>query len=579
MTKTHITRMSAIAFLCVWVGVSLLALVMMYKLWWSRERVDYGGKERLEQVSAVCKNAGIRYDNLGAFLEETRGWGSREVYHARGDHTKLSYVSYLLAPHIPDDAEMAVVLKDRQLSIEGGPGGSNSAAAHFYESTRSAWALLGALLVIAGIGLGLRESVRKVGLSTPESLGLGVGLVSTLVLLSKAFTGTVDMGCWAALVTGVLGWNVYTQSMIRKEIGFRDLFRRPGVTAVLAGGFSVLVVLWAVLMAVIVVPDDWDAWAIWGPKARVLLGVGPLADVQHFGHADYPLLWPSIWAFTGWFNQGWEEYFVRGWGAIFLGLTSWQCGMIIHRVSKSGMMAWGAALGILSVPFFPLIASWGYAEAPLWLMLTCAFGRLVAWEDGNASRDAICLAILAAAAAMCKNEGLMFGVLMLGLMAVGGGVSHIKRSGVAIGLFLVLVLPWTIWVRSEIGMETHALLGFGGDGRLAYALGRVPEACRKIVEMWIDVRRWNVVLAAGLLLSVVGLIRGSWSLRRLISVPLAGLCVMFVIIVFHKDPVGWQVGTAWDRFTLQVLPMLVVVALMTLVSMRSGASVDTRPVD
>ena len=58
-------------------------------------------------------------------------------------------------------------------------------------------------------------------------------------------------------------------------------------------------------MSVVVVPDDWDAWAIWGSKARVLAqGTGPLYDVTRFGHPDYPLLWPTIWAFSGWLTGG-----------------------------------------------------------------------------------------------------------------------------------------------------------------------------------------------------------------------------------------------------------------------------------
>jgi len=66
-------------------------------------------------------------------------------------------------------------------------------------------------------------------------------------------------------------------------------------------------------MSVVVVPDDWDAWAIWGSRAKLLaLGHSPLIDVTKFGHTDYPLLWPSIWSFSGWCAGGWEEQWSRG---------------------------------------------------------------------------------------------------------------------------------------------------------------------------------------------------------------------------------------------------------------------------
>ena len=325
MFGARFMRVSGVGVLCVWAGISLLALVMMYELWWSRERVAYGGKDRMEQIAGVCDYAGIHYANLEAFFEQTHDWGAREVYQVAGDHNQLSYVKYLLAPHVSGESDLTVTLTNKVLLIEGGGGRSGSDPPHVYDNTRSVWAWLSALLIVAGIGLGIRESARRVDLSTPEALALSVGCVAACVLFSKGLSGSAESGCWVALVAGILGWNLFTQAMIRKGVGIGNLFRRPSGKVWLLGGFSVLVLLWTLLMAVIVVPDDWDAWAIWGPKAKVLLGAGPLSDVQYFGHADYPLLWPSVWAFTGWLNQGWEEYFVRGWGAVFLGLTAWQC--------------------------------------------------------------------------------------------------------------------------------------------------------------------------------------------------------------------------------------------------------------
>jgi len=85
---------------------------------------------------------------------------------------------------------------------------------------------------------------------------------------------------------------------------------------------GLLIFVWSLLMAVIVVPDDWDAWAIWGAKAKVLaLAQGPLENVIYFGHQDYPLLWPAVWAFSGWCSGGWEEHWSRGWGRYWRGYS------------------------------------------------------------------------------------------------------------------------------------------------------------------------------------------------------------------------------------------------------------------
>ena len=180
MFGARFKRVFGIGFLCVWAGISLLALVMMYKLWWSRERVNYGGKDRMEQVAAVCKNAGIRYANLDAFLGETHDWGPREIYHVKGDHNQLSYVKYLLAPHVPGESDLAVTFASETLSIKGGGRRSGSDPPHVYESTRSMWAWLGALLVAVGC-------LRLKGMGAPLCCSIRPKLIPTtrLVFLSN----------------------------------------------------------------------------------------------------------------------------------------------------------------------------------------------------------------------------------------------------------------------------------------------------------------------------------------------------------------------------------------------------------
>ena len=177
---------------------------------------------------------------------------------------------------------------------------------------------------------------------------------------------------------------------------------------------AVVVFFWGVLMSVVVVPDDWDAWAIWGAKAKVLaLGRGPLTDVIYFPMPDYPLLWPAVWAFSGWCAGGWEEHWSRAWGPIFMALCAWEMGLILSRLT--GRRSFGLLIGVsfLSIPMVPLLSSWSYAEAPLWLMISCCFGRLLLWKREMWDRHLMIAALFAAGAAYTKNEGLFFAVVCL----------------------------------------------------------------------------------------------------------------------------------------------------------------------
>jgi len=50
--------------------------------------------------------------------------------------------------------------------------------------------------------------------------------------------------------------------------------------------------------------------------------------------------------------------------------------------------------------------------------------------------------------------------------------------------------------------------------------------------------------------------------RRMVAVPMAMLCAMFVITLFHyAGSVHWLVMTSWDRLTVQALCIMIPVVL------------------
>ena len=224
--------------------------------------------------------------------------------------------------------------------------------------------------------------------------------------------------CGVGIVCAWFAWRRPNQGSHKPLVplaldGNGERFIRMGATVILSGS-----ILWALLMAVAVVPDDWDAWAIWGPKAKVmLLGTGPLSDVTRFGHPDYPLLWPSVWAFSGWCAGGWEEQWGKGWSVLFLALTAWQMGQLSRDFTGRREAGWLVPAIFVSMPAVPLVASWAYAEAPLWLALACAYGRLMRWHDRHQISDAIWAGVFAGAAAWTKNEGAL--LFVLGLLGLG----------------------------------------------------------------------------------------------------------------------------------------------------------------
>lgn len=570
-------RMTMGVLLTCWLVVSLAALVGMYHLWWQRERVVYLGKDVLQQREIVFQRAGF----FPSFVEKTellkQQWSPSVRYTAKGDlTTSFSYIKYLLIPRIPSGKENhTLTITADAWSVVGGEERPVSEKYFAQSNTKSPVGFFLSLFFIAGVGCLLRMVFGN-SLHWPEALGLACFFLLLVVLSVRFFSHSAQLAFLSVLLAGLAGWVglLFSYFQKRYRLGSQDkgrtscrflylqniLMKEKVVTGVFIA-VIVLAVFWSLIMAVIVVPDDWDSWAIWGGKAKVLaLGTGPLHDVTWFGHADYPLLWPAVWAFSGWLSGGWEEYWSRGWGMVFLVLCVWEIVCIVNHRSKSLSAGFFAGALLVSIPNVPLITSWGYAEAPLWLMMTCGLGTFLRWSDTEKIRDVILTALFAAAAAYTKNEGILFALLLGSLVAV---TAH-GRIQPFLYYCLIVVLfysPWLYWSRIYLDLGSHATGGLHlGTETLQRAWQRFPSAFDAIRHMWLDIKQWNIV-GAGIAFSLLGLPllwRHDKQMTLSLALPLGLLVGYLVIILFHPAEIYWQIGTAWNRLTVQTIPLFLV---------------------
>ncbi|MCI5123199.1 MAG: hypothetical protein D3925_01660 [Candidatus Electrothrix sp. AR5] len=371
---------------------------------------------------------------------------------------------------------------------------------------------------------------------------------------------------WMTIIVNYLRKEKQLQrSKKRAEFFFAHFAGKKKTERILIGlllGIILAAVFWSFIMSVVVVPDDWDAWAIWGSKARVLAqGTGPLYDVTRFGHPDYPLLWPTVWAFSGWLAGGWEECWSKGWGAFFLFFCVWEVVDIVREQCRSltaGLLA-GALL--VSIPNVPLLASWSYAEAPLWLMMTCGLACFLRWQSGTGRDGVVIIGLFAAAAAYTKNEGILF-VVLLGVLFFLSGRSSLRAASIYVLTFVLCYLLWWYWTRIYHDLGSHATSGLHLDaGSLHQAAERIPHAGEAIFKMWRDIRQWNIVgfgIAPALLWALFRLRHEKHHLLNLL-LPVGMLAGYLVVILLHSNEIYWQIGTAWNRLTVQVLPLLLII--------------------
>ena len=288
----RIQRYGSLLVLMVWLAVTVAAIAGMYHLWWTRECALYGGKDVHEQRVEVFRRAGIARTLLDEAETLDRIWPLNVRYEVKGDHNQLSYIRYLLIPRIPDgNPFFSIEEKDGRLLYR-----PVLKATHNPEETRpSARGFLLSLFLLSGIAALLGGLPFLTPLSVPERFGLSVLLLAIVTMLSRAVLQDAAPGFLIVTATGSVGWLVHLLRHRRgKAIGCQGGQTGESIPAIPFGTdwtkrivpltipvlIIIVVSVWSLLMSVIVVPDDWDAWAIWGAKAKVLaLGQGPLKDV------------------------------------------------------------------------------------------------------------------------------------------------------------------------------------------------------------------------------------------------------------------------------------------------------------
>ena len=569
VVSVRLRSLTCLFLLGTWILTSIAALVAMYHLWWGRERLLYLGKPTAVQREAVFRKAGLP-PILHEIERINNTWPLQMSYALEASNVDRSYLVYLLSPRIPShEGVNRIRVAGGEIHVEDSGIERDLSKEDPYPplrpSFRSLWLsvllVFGSTLLIQRI-IGLRIS------RLPELFALALFGLTLLTITARIMTGSSDPAMWLMTALGLTGW---LTAFFRVSGKHRTLPAFYGVGTLFSGDIKMRLVIglcavllvagcfWSLLMACSVVPDDWDAWATWGPKAKYLaMGKGPMINLTSLGLSDYPLLWPSTWAFAGWLAGGWEEHWSKAWGAVFLLLTAWEIGVSVQRQTDLPPYAWICTAAFVTIPCVPLIASWAYAESVFWLMLACSTSTLLRWRDGNALSDLLLAGIFAAAACHAKNEGLVFCLLTVFWVAINDR-SHCHKN---VALFIlpgaVVYGPWVWWTKLHLGLVSATTQNIHFDAvTLKWVISRIPDGVIKVVAIWMDVRQWNIVLFLLLCFSVYAFFRGGNRVRSDLMIPGGMLICFFVLDLFYDGPINWVLGTNWNRLTIQVVPITI----------------------
>ena len=416
-------------------------------------------------------------------------------------------------------------------------------------STLSTAALLIALGVPIAFALPARSRSWHGLIGEAYLLGAGA---ATFVLFALSLARidwsrtTVGAGCvLVALVAVLVAIRGRAPRPEMPQLGLANLV--DIVTAALAGGHF--------LLATAAPPVESDYLLIWGVKARMFLAAAGIdwsyleAPLNIPAHTDYPLLLPLLYDVYAIVHGAWPEAWA-GFPTFAFGFA----GLLVLRSLLAEEMPKLAravtTLILVPVVFSPYI---GLAEAPLIAYATIGV-LYIKRGVAQASRGEIVTgAVFLGLAAWSKNEGLS----LIGAVAVGMIVA--RRFRLLPWLFpaVAINVPWLILHRLH-GLKVDLAAG-GAIERLS---ARLSEPL-PIVEALLPRTGMPALFWCGVAVAVAIGLRRMRADDRFLAVATAIQLLIYAGVYFMTPrDLMWHIDTSWARVLRQILPLIVLTAIL-----------------
>jgi hypothetical protein len=417
------------------------------------------------------------------------------------------------------------------------------------------------------------------------ALGVGVTAFSHLIWL-LLFPGTWALH-WAVDAPLLLGalwlWRTRDGSMPAVESVEDATVRTRPVTNAILGAIAAAAALASVYVTVAALRakphGEWDAWAVWNPKARIILrGPEHWSLVHHPGivHPDYPPLWPllvaRLWAAAR--TESWRVPAYAGFGSALLALGLVSASIARRKGGAAASLAVLVSLGLPAMggnPPIPLLARQAahqFADLPVGcFVLACLCCVLLAETEGRGRTSALALAgVFAGFALWTKSEGqLVVLALLAALVATNLWQRGVRSAASALASVLIGLAPFMIalWVLKAALIQTGSPIFEAPAAEIAgrgLAWGRHAYLLKVVADLTVSPAHWpTVVLLAGYA-AVMGptRVRGeraaAAAMATMILLVAAGYYAIYAITPY---PLEWYVKASIGRLFVHVWPSLV----------------------
>jgi hypothetical protein len=332
-------------------------------------------------------------------------------------------------------------------------------------------------------------------------LGVPVGITATVVGLA-----IVAAGAWR-----LRGRRPHLPKLPRPGVG--------GTVALVLGGVLAALLLYAIRTFAVQPILDWDAYAIWAAKARLLytdpsIAAGVLRS-GNYGQTPYPLAYPTLQA-LGFGAMGQFDGTVIGVQLVLLAigfpLALWS---ILRSYARSWLIAL-VAVGVVASPQILYQLLTHYADVPLGLFVGLGVAAGAAWMAGPGETWLmLCFAAFFGMAGVTKSEGFLFAIVGVVALAAATLLSRDRTRwrGCALGAggVLAAVLPWRIYCAAY-GLNTpdYNLTNVVNVGYLRAHSDRVRPVVSELTRQFVAGDHWELLPWVLLLALGAGVAAARW---------------------------------------------------------------------
>lgn len=443
-----------------------------------------------------------------------------------------------------------------------------------------------AVITFIGWNLVYLMSGKARGLCVLEMIALsyvvGLGLVTMEMLLfyflKVPLSPTRILIPFAVLlfINAVVNIFVFPNGFAKKPCCKKDE-GRSGVMAIFLMVGIAFEVAYAFFRALIKPIESYDAIAIYAVKAKMLylskaINSEFFIAIKAFPHPDYPLNIPFAETFLYMCMRDLDDVMVK---AIFPLFFTAALAILYYAIRRFATKTYALVFVFIlaTIPQFNSYAANAYHELPLACYYLASAVLLLRWfGDTSLTRYLPLSAVLVGFAAWTKNEGLLYCVVNMAVLAVfiARNFDKIKIKNLFFAaaypvIIVLMMLPWVI-IKRTYGITNSEinLVNINIQYLIAQVHKLMPIAY-EFQKQFFGPKRWNIFWPAALTIAVIFYRRATSGLAGYIalSITLAVAGYVLFYLISYVDVV-YFLSKTWSRFLLHFLPVAVLWIAMIL---------------